>query len=64
MAQLLWRRALQFLKKFNIGTSSWFSDKNSPSDTGGVGVIPGWGIKAPHATGQLSPQLEHLRDAS
>ena len=29
--------------------------KNPPSNTGVVGLIPGWGIKIPHAAGQLSP---------
>ena len=29
--------------------------KNLPSNAGDVGLIPGRGIKIPHATGQLSP---------
>ena len=29
--------------------------KNSPSNAGDVGLIPGWGTKIPHAAGQLSP---------
>ena len=30
-------------------------EKNLPSNVGDVGLIPGWGTKIPHATGQLSP---------
>ena len=30
--------------------------KNPPSNAGDTGSIPGWGIKIPHATGQLSPR--------
>ena len=30
--------------------------KNPPSNAGDAGLIPGWGTKIPHATGQLSPQ--------
>ena len=30
--------------------------KNTPSDAGDAGSIPGWGTKLPHATGQLSPR--------
>ena len=29
--------------------------KNLPSNAGDMGLIPGWGTKIPHATGQLSP---------
>ena len=29
--------------------------KNPPSNAGDAGLIPGWGTKIPHATGQLSP---------
>ena len=29
--------------------------KNLPSNAGNVCLIPGWGIKMPHAAGQLSP---------
>ena len=29
--------------------------KNPPSEAGDVGLIPGWGDKIPHTTGQLSP---------
>ena len=29
--------------------------KNPPSNTGDAGLIPGWGIKIPHAAGQVSP---------
>ena len=29
--------------------------KNPPFNAGDVGLIPGWGAKIPHATGQLSP---------
>ena len=29
--------------------------KNPPSNTLDTGLIPGWGTKIPHATGQLSP---------
>ena len=29
--------------------------KNLPSSGGDVGLIPGWGTKIPHATGQLNP---------
>ena len=29
--------------------------KNSPSNAGDPGLIPGWGTKIPHAAGQLSP---------
>ena len=29
--------------------------KNLPSNAGDVGLIPDWGTKIPHATGQLSP---------
>ena len=28
--------------------------KNSPSNAGHAGSIPGWGTKTPHAVGQLS----------
>ena len=28
--------------------------KNPPSNAGDMGLIPGWGTKIPHATGQLS----------
>ena len=30
--------------------------KTSPSIAGGMGSIPEWGARIPHATGQLSPQ--------
>ena len=30
--------------------------KNTPSNAGDVGSIPGWGTKIPHAAGQLSPR--------
>ena len=30
--------------------------KNPPSNAGEAGSIPGWGIKIPHAAGQLSPR--------
>ena len=30
--------------------------KNPPSNSGGMGSIPGWGTKIPHAMGQLSPR--------
>ena len=30
-------------------TLQWF--KTSPSNAGGVGPIPGWGVKIPHALG-------------
>ena len=29
--------------------------KNPACSAGGVGLIPGWGTKSPHATGQVSP---------
>ena len=29
--------------------------KNLPSNTGDTSSIPGWGIKIPHISGQLSP---------
>ena len=29
--------------------------KTLPSDAGGLGLIPGWGTKIPHAMEQLSP---------
>ena len=29
--------------------------KNSPSNAGDVGLIPGRGTKSPHATGKLNP---------
>ena len=29
-------------------------NKNSPSNAGESGLIPGWGTKIPHALGQLS----------
>ena len=29
--------------------------KKPPSNAGDAGSIPGWGIKIPHATGQLIP---------
>ena len=36
--------------------------KNLPSNAGDAGLIPGWGTKTPHATGQLSPHaLEPVR---
>ena len=28
--------------------------ENTPSNVGGMGSIPGWGTKMPHATAQLS----------
>ena len=28
--------------------------KNPPSNAGDTGLIPGWGTKIPHASGQLS----------
>ena len=36
--------------------------KNPPGNAGDTGSLPGWGIKIPHAVGQLSPcaQLERL----
>ena len=30
--------------------------KNPPSSAGDEGLIPGWGVKIPHAVGQLSPR--------
>ena len=35
--------------------------KNPPSNAGDVGLIPGWGTKIPHATGQLSPHTTNYR---
>ena len=32
--------------------------KNPSSNARGEGLIPGWGTKIPHATGQLSPRTE------
>ena len=32
-------------------------NKNSPSNAGESGLIPGWGTKIPHALGQLSRQV-------
>ena len=41
--------------------------KNLPSIAGDAGLIPGWGTKIPHATGQLSQhatttELAHLNE--
>lgn len=30
--------------------------KDLPSNAGDTGPIPGWGMKSPHAVGQLSPR--------
>ena len=38
-----------------LGLPWWSSGKESPSNAGDMGSIPGWGTKSPHATGQLSP---------
>ena len=32
-------------------------NKNSPSNAGESGLIPGWGTKIPHALGQLSRRV-------
>ena len=45
-----------FFYKINIvGLPWWSSGKESPSNAGDTGSIPGWGTKIPHAMGQLSP---------
>ena len=35
--------------------------KNPPSNAGDTGLIPGWGTKIPHATGQLSLRAANYR---
>ena len=32
--------------------------KTSPSNVGGVGSIPGWGVKIPHALGSETPNIK------
>ena len=32
--------------------------KNTPSNAGDMGLIPGWGTKIPHALGQLRPWVK------
>ena len=38
--------------------------KNPPSNTGGIGEIPGWGPKILHATGQWSPHTRQWRSSA
>ena len=34
------------------------ADKNSPSNAGDSGSLPGYGTESPHAAGQISPQQQ------
>ena len=37
--------------------------RNSLSNAGDTGLIPGWGTKTPHSTGQLNPRTSARKPA-
>ena len=45
---------LEFIKIWNWDFSGGPVVKDLPSNAGDTGLIPGWGIKIPHAAGQQS----------